>query len=80
MADMLRGQSAEAPQTRMMGRVAVAPSIANVAANIYSGYKGGQMERSAQQGLQGLADKRSDILKQYFGSMTKKQPGEMPTE
>jgi hypothetical protein len=68
-AEMLRGQSMQAPQMRQAGRVSVAPNPLEVLAQMGTGYVARQKGQQADAAEAAMQKTRSDRLKQLRDRM-----------
>jgi hypothetical protein len=72
-ADMLRADAGGQMQGHMIGpkdrRVYVPPNLANLAANVYGGYKAKQMDDDADVRQRNMGVQRQDTLRRFFEAL-----------
>lgn len=69
LADMLRADAGGQMQGRQVGAVYAPPNIANVAANLYSGYKAKQLDDDADVRAGNMSAQSQDAMRRYFEAL-----------
>jgi hypothetical protein len=70
MADQLRKDAKGQMQGKQVGRVYIPPTIANLAADLYSGYQAGQMDQQSDYRREGINNRMRAGNAKYLDALT----------
>jgi hypothetical protein len=73
LAQQLRAAGSQQMQGQQAGRIYVPPNLANLAANIYGGYKAKQSEDDADLRSMNMSADTQNAMRKYFESMSGKK-------